>query len=48
MRKYWDNPVNAGAGVLARAVAIVPDRVMIGDAVELAEERNGVPFFRKQ
>ena len=24
------------------------DRLRIGDAVELAEERNGVAFFRKQ
>jgi tRNA-dihydrouridine synthase B len=31
VRKYWDNPANAGAGVLARAVATVPDRLMIGD-----------------
>ena len=31
MRKYWDNPANAGAGVLARAVATVPDRVTIGN-----------------
>ncbi len=31
MRKFWDNPVNAGAGVLARAVTTVPDRVMIGN-----------------
>ncbi len=23
-------------------------RVQIGDAVEFAEERNGIPFFRKQ
>jgi tRNA-dihydrouridine synthase B len=31
MRKYWDNPVNVGAGVLARAGATVPDRVAIGN-----------------
>jgi tRNA-dihydrouridine synthase B len=31
VRKYWDNPANAGAGGLARAVATVPDRVMIGN-----------------
>ena len=24
------------------------DRVQIGDAVELVEHRNGVPFFRKK
>ncbi|HXM20272.1 MAG TPA: tRNA dihydrouridine synthase DusB [Terriglobales bacterium] len=30
MRKYWENPVNVGAGVLARAGASVPDRVAIG------------------
>ena len=28
-------------------VRIAGDRVQIGDAVEFAEERNGVPFFRK-
>ena len=26
---------------------IAGDRVMIGDAVDFAEFRNGVPFFRK-
>jgi hypothetical protein len=31
VRKYWDNPVNVDAGVLARAAATVPDRVAIGD-----------------
>jgi tRNA-dihydrouridine synthase B len=31
VRKYWDNPVNIGAGVLARATATVPDRVTIGN-----------------
>jgi tRNA-dihydrouridine synthase B len=31
VRKYWDNPASVGAGVLARAGASVPDRVMIGN-----------------
>ncbi len=31
MRKYWDNPANVGVGILARAVATVPDRVAIGN-----------------
>ena len=31
MRKYWENPVNVGAGVLARAGATVPERVAIGN-----------------
>jgi nifR3 family TIM-barrel protein len=31
VRKYWDNPANLGAGVLARACATVPDRVAIGN-----------------
>ena len=31
MRKYWDNPVNVGASVLARAGVSVPDRVAIGN-----------------
>jgi tRNA-dihydrouridine synthase B len=31
VRKYWDNPANVGAGVLARAVATVPDQVTIGN-----------------
>jgi nifR3 family TIM-barrel protein len=31
VRKYWEYPVNVGAGVLARAGAKVPDRVVIGD-----------------
>ena len=26
---------------------IAGDRVAIGDAVEFVEERNGIPFFRK-
>src|SRR5271165_3419467 len=30
MRKYWENPANVGAGVLARAVAKVPDQLSIG------------------
>ncbi len=29
-------------------VRIAGDRVQIGDAVEFAEYRNGIPFFRKQ
>jgi nifR3 family TIM-barrel protein len=35
VRKYWDNPVNVGAGVLAGAGATVPDRVAIGK-IEIA------------
>ena len=31
MRKFWDNPGNVGGGVLAGGVAIVPDRVTIGN-----------------
>jgi nifR3 family TIM-barrel protein len=31
VRKYWENPVNVDAGVLARAGAKVPDRVTIGN-----------------
>ena len=31
MRKYWDNPVNTGAGVLVPAGVSVPDRVTIGN-----------------
>ena len=31
MRKYWENPVNADTGVLARAGAKVPDQVTIGN-----------------
>ena len=31
MHKYWENPVNVGAGVLARAGATVPGRVGIGN-----------------
>jgi uncharacterized OB-fold protein len=28
-------------------VRVLGDRVQIGDAVEFAEDRNGIPFFRK-
>jgi tRNA-dihydrouridine synthase B len=31
VRKFWENPVSVDAGVLARAVATVPDRLTIGD-----------------
>ena len=31
MRKFWENPVSVDAGVIARAVATVPDRLTIGD-----------------
>jgi tRNA-dihydrouridine synthase B len=31
VRKYWDNPVNVGAGVVAGAGAAVPDQVTIGN-----------------
>ena len=31
-----------------RTGRIAGERVIIGDAVELVEERNGVPFFRKR
>jgi len=31
VRKYWENPATVGADVLARAVAIVPAKVMIGN-----------------
>jgi tRNA-dihydrouridine synthase B len=31
VRKFWENPASVDAGVLARAVAAVPDRVTIGD-----------------
>jgi len=31
VRKYWENPVNVGVGVLARAGAKVPERVTIGN-----------------
>jgi uncharacterized OB-fold protein len=30
-----------------RTVRILGERVQIGDAVEFAEDRNGIPFFRK-
>jgi uncharacterized OB-fold protein len=29
-------------------VRIAGDRVQIGDTVEFAEDRNGIPFFRKR
>lgn len=32
-----------GKRITGRAVS---DRVAIGDAVELAEERNGIPYFK--
>jgi nifR3 family TIM-barrel protein len=35
VRKFWDNPANVDAGVLARVGASVPDRVAIGD-IEIA------------
>jgi uncharacterized OB-fold protein len=28
-------------------VRVLGDRVQIGDAVEFAEDRSGIPFFRK-
>jgi tRNA-dihydrouridine synthase B len=31
VRKFWENPASVEAGVLARAVATVPDRLTIGD-----------------
>jgi nifR3 family TIM-barrel protein len=31
VRKFWENPANVGAGILARAGANVPDRVAIGN-----------------
>jgi tRNA-dihydrouridine synthase B len=31
VRKYWDNPGSVSEGILARAVATVPDRVTIGN-----------------
>lgn len=37
--------LNAGKRLTAR---IAGDRVGIGDAVDFAEFRNGVPFFRKK
>lgn len=36
--------LDAGGRVTAR---ITGDRVAIGDRVEFAESRNGIPFFRK-
>jgi tRNA-dihydrouridine synthase B len=35
VRKYWENPVNVGTGVIASAGASVPERVAIGN-VEIA------------
>jgi hypothetical protein len=37
--------LNGGGRLTAR---ISGDRVAIGDAVEFAEDRNGIPFFRKK
>ncbi len=37
--------LDAGKRLTAR---IAGDRVAIGDAVDFAEYRNGVPFFRKK
>ena len=34
-------------GGCRRTVRILGERVTIGDAVEFAEDRNGVAFFRK-
>lgn len=34
-----------GGRITAR---VTGGRLQIGDAVELAEERNGIPFFRKR
>jgi len=31
-----------------QTVRIAGERVEIGEAVEFAEERNGIPFFRKR
>ncbi len=31
-----------------RTVRIAGERVQIGDAVEFAEDRNGIPFYRKR
>jgi uncharacterized OB-fold protein len=38
--------LDTGGRVTARVVA--GERVLIGDRVELAENRAGVPFFRKR
>ena len=35
-------------GAARTTARILGDRVIIGDRVELAETRDGVPFFRKQ
>jgi uncharacterized OB-fold protein len=37
--------LDGGGRVTAR---VAGDRVVIGDPVELAEEHDGVPFFRKR
>jgi uncharacterized protein len=37
--------LDAGGRVTSR---IAGDRVQIGDAVEFAEDRGGIPFFRKK
>ena len=34
-------------GAHRQTVRILGDRVKIGDAVEFAEDRNGIAFFRK-
>ena len=34
-------------GYTRTTARIIGDRVMIGDRVELAETRDGVPFFKK-
>ena len=34
-------------GAARTTARIIGDRVMIGDRVELAESRDGVPFFKK-
>ncbi len=35
-------------GAARTTARIIGDHVIIGDRVELAETRDGVPFFRKQ
>ena len=42
-----ERPIRASGGLKARG-AVSGDRVAIGDQVELAEERGGVPFFHKR
>ena len=39
--------LEGGRRLTARIVSEAGDRVAIGDRVDFAEERNGVPFFRK-